>query len=539
LVKRQIKRIIPLLLIFSLMASLLHNNVSYVSALGETKSKSALDYTIFSGSNLDDFSFSCWRSNISGDVYTGGNFNYSGSELYLQGDVDAGKEITTNGWITEIEGRNSYVPVVPMPDLDAIIHENGKPYEVFTGSKTYYQHDIIVNDSIKAEENIDFYGSNFKGTCYVIAGGDINYNINTLNQGVEGDILLYSQNGNIKLNGNDITINGIIYAPNGNVEININTFTLNGRIIADSVTFSGSQFNVHGRPGDLDFVKKKAIVKTYTSDEDFLEGDMYRVSIAIPDQLILAENEGIVTPLGHRLNEEIQDGNGFIIKAITDNKVLMPYNDNLSLANGLSGFGEEDLPIPIYGYVREGSWSVIYDSEEEGTPWLSVYWNGRLWGDSKINVYASVSEDGENYGDEIEVKNYDELKEMVGRYIKLDVYMMVSSDGRSPELFDITICGGEEVDLSYTNQPPKVRVVTDGKTKVNDPLDISAVISDDDLLSDINILWSCDSSDLIIDDISALYTTVVAQKAGTYELICSVNDGEYTVSDRVIIIVEE
>ena len=31
--------------------------------------------------------------------------------------------------------------------------------------------------------------------------------------------------GDIKISGNDITINGILYAPNGNVELNVNTFT--------------------------------------------------------------------------------------------------------------------------------------------------------------------------------------------------------------------------------------------------------------------------------------------------------------------------
>ena len=275
--KRKAKvRAIALLLIVAITASMIPENFLYAFAetkeTNPTETKTALDYTIFSASKKDDFNLSCWKANIRGDLYTGGNFNYSGSELYIQGDVDAGDAITTDGWKTEIQGRNSNAQAVAMPDLDEIIHENAEDYEYFEGSKKYNQNDIIIEQSIKAEDNINFNGSNFKGNSYIIAGGDINYNINTLNKQVDSNVLFYSQNGDIKISGNDITINGILYAPNGNVELNVNTFTLNGRIIANSLTFSGSQFNVKGSPEDLDLIKK-GIVKTYTTDED-LTGDL-------------------------------------------------------------------------------------------------------------------------------------------------------------------------------------------------------------------------------------------------------------------------
>ena len=199
----------------------------------------------------------------------------------------------------------------------------------------------------------------------------------------------------------------------------------------------------------------------------------------------------------------------------------------------------EDISIPISRYVEEGSWSVTFDSQEEETQWLSIYWNSMLPGDSKINVYASVSEDGINFEEEKAVENYEDLTELKGRYIKLDLDMYVSSDGKTPELFDITICGGQEIELSYTNLPPLVNIVTNGITKVNYPLNVRAEIADDGLLSEKTLLWTSDSPDITIANSSALMTTVLAQKPGTYELVCSVNDGEHTSSDTVIITVEE
>lgn len=221
-------RAISILLIITMIAAIIPEGSVYVSAEPEETGKTALDYAIFSGNKKRDFRMSCWKADIKGNVYTGGDFNYSGSELYIHGDVDAGGKIRTNGWKMEIENRNPNTPVVSMPDLDEIIHENAGPYEYFKGSKKYNQKDLIIDKSIKVEDDIKFNSSLFKGNAYIIAGGDINYNVNKLNYQDDSNILLYSQDGDIKISGNDININGIIYAPNGKVELSTNKFTLNG-----------------------------------------------------------------------------------------------------------------------------------------------------------------------------------------------------------------------------------------------------------------------------------------------------------------------
>ncbi|NLL73414.1 MAG: VWA domain-containing protein, partial [Clostridiales bacterium] len=340
--KRSIKKSIAVLLIIAIVAGMIPESLLYASAEEVETTKTALDYTIFSGSKRDDFSFSCWRSNIWGDVYTGGSFNYSGSELYIHGNVDAGGVINTSGWKTEIKNRNSNASTIPMPDLDNIIHENAQPFDYIRGSRSYNENDIIINESIKIEDDINFSGSNFMGACYIIAGGDINYNVNTLNQQIDNKVLIYSQDGNIRISGNDITINGILYAPNGSVELNVNTFNLNGRIIADRVTFSGSQFNVKGDSQDLDLIKNKAITKTYTSDQDFLTGELNGLSLSVPNQLILGDK--IDNPLQgeEKVYGNIEESNGLKITSVTDKKILMPNNEDLLLTYGLSGFGEEE-----------------------------------------------------------------------------------------------------------------------------------------------------------------------------------------------------
>ena len=55
-------------------------------------------------------------------------------------------------------------------------------------SKKYNQNDIIIEQSIKAEDNINLMDRILKGNSYIIAGGDINYNINTLNKQVDSNV---------------------------------------------------------------------------------------------------------------------------------------------------------------------------------------------------------------------------------------------------------------------------------------------------------------------------------------------------------------
>lgn len=54
------------------------------------------DYAVFSKNSSQELCLYGWKSNFTGNIYTGSNFRYSGSEFYVNGRIDAVGEIYTN-----------------------------------------------------------------------------------------------------------------------------------------------------------------------------------------------------------------------------------------------------------------------------------------------------------------------------------------------------------------------------------------------------------------------------------------------------------
>ncbi|MGN0144930.1 MAG: cell adhesion protein [Clostridium sp.] len=212
-------------------------------------------YTIYSGSNDNDLIFGGWKNTINGNVYSGKNILGSCSELYINGDADAASKITTAGWKSEISTTNASVKAPELPDFDTIILDSAGDYEEYDTNLDYNSDAVFIDKSIRSNGSIRFGDTSLSGNCYIIAKNDIKYDINTLNKNNNNKIVLYSENGDIVINGSDIEINGLLYAPHGNIIFNVNNLTVNGRIIADNVKFNGSQINVTGSDEDWDILK--------------------------------------------------------------------------------------------------------------------------------------------------------------------------------------------------------------------------------------------------------------------------------------------
>jgi hypothetical protein len=56
------------------------------------------NYALYSGSKTQLLNPYGWKSSFKGDVYTGNKFNYGGSELYIDGSLNAVQSIVINGW---------------------------------------------------------------------------------------------------------------------------------------------------------------------------------------------------------------------------------------------------------------------------------------------------------------------------------------------------------------------------------------------------------------------------------------------------------
>ncbi|MBR2523167.1 MAG: hypothetical protein IKE53_01860 [Clostridiales bacterium] len=162
-----------------------------------------------------------WKSYITGDVYSGKDFSYQGSELYMTGYARTVGQVLPAGWTTSMTGSEEGIDPISMPQWgDTILARMADEGE--------------DTNIIYSENNITIDATNYETT-------------------IEPTVI-YSSNGDITIIGNEITINGLIYAPNGKVTINANNATVNGRIVANEVLYNGSILTITASDTDLDFI---------------------------------------------------------------------------------------------------------------------------------------------------------------------------------------------------------------------------------------------------------------------------------------------
>lgn len=184
-------------------------------------------YAIFAASKNSDFTFSGWKSTIVGDIYTGKDFVYQGSELYMDGYVRTAGTIRTSGWKINMTGSEKHIAPLTIPDWSAAIKAKENELPAISKTSLTSQDKVVANGYYYTKGDLSINGTDFTGDAVIIAKGNITYNVDSLNAG-SGRVLLYSENGNITINGTKIGINGILYAPKGKVSINANEVTLNG-----------------------------------------------------------------------------------------------------------------------------------------------------------------------------------------------------------------------------------------------------------------------------------------------------------------------
>jgi Predicted solute binding protein len=241
-------------------------------------------YAIFAGSATDDFTFQGWKSNITGDIYSGRDFLYQGSELYLDGYARTVGAVNPSGWITNMTGAEEHIAPLAIPDWSESIYAKEDLLPEITETSFTSQTSIVANGYYYTEDDLAISSTDFTGDAVIVAKGDITYNVDSLNsdEEFEGRVLLYSEEGNIELNGTEIEINGILYAPNGRISINAYDTTINGRIVADQFSYSGSILNVTADPSDLQLVMDLPTVKVTASCDEADVGDEVYYTIEIP-----------------------------------------------------------------------------------------------------------------------------------------------------------------------------------------------------------------------------------------------------------------
>ncbi|QEH67729.1 RHS repeat-associated core domain-containing protein [Cellulosilyticum sp. WCF-2] len=201
-----------------------------------------LKYALFAAHPSNGLTLSGWKCNVIGDIYTGNDFKSQVSELYVTGSIDTTGSAIIAGWKKEVDAVNEKVESLEMPDLEDAILEAAGECRVYDEGISYIKDQNIIEQAIKVNGDVDISGTTFKGNCTIIAKGNINYNVMSFSG--EGSVCLYSEEGNITINGSQIQVNGLLYAPNGKVTINTYDTTLRGAIYADDILLNGSVLNV-------------------------------------------------------------------------------------------------------------------------------------------------------------------------------------------------------------------------------------------------------------------------------------------------------
>lgn len=193
-------------------------------------------------SNSADLSLSGYLINICGNIYTGGNFLCQSSELNISGSLVSGGNVDVSTYLTGITDIRENVTGISMPVWEDDILANETNMDVLT-SEALVSQDSLVNDGYYfSNDAIEINAASFGGRTIIVSEESITVNVDSF-VGSE-EVILYSRNGNITINGNHIEFNGLLYAPNGCISLNACDVIIQGSLVSDSFVFSGTTLNI-------------------------------------------------------------------------------------------------------------------------------------------------------------------------------------------------------------------------------------------------------------------------------------------------------
>lgn len=218
-----------------------------------------LNYALFTSTDEDN-SFGTCRTEVNGDVRTNGGFCFQGTVLKVTGTVTSASGCAIDTCSTYSSCRvgdiEEYSSKLDMPDLRTELRDRILcDANVMEGDVTYKADYMPLEKPIYTNGNLFLKGTTFRGSGIVGAKGNVEYDACYLGTPQNSKLFLYSETGDITINGSDVNMNAFIYAPEGCVYINANQFYLNGRIIAKKICVEGSFIEINATPSDFDLIK--------------------------------------------------------------------------------------------------------------------------------------------------------------------------------------------------------------------------------------------------------------------------------------------
>ena len=175
------------------------------------------------------------------------NFCVNGN-ISTNGTISAGQNFNVNG--EKKEHANE-----AMPDLTKNINEKFFAENVDVKAENYKNEDVNIN----MESPLDVKGkAEFKGNIKLASGvkamGDIVLSGGVLNN---DNTVLFSENGSININSENVSLTGLIYAPKGNIVIESKSLNLNSVVmIANKITLNAPNININNSASMAKFVQE-------------------------------------------------------------------------------------------------------------------------------------------------------------------------------------------------------------------------------------------------------------------------------------------
>lgn len=181
-----------------------------------------------------------------------------------------------------------------------------------------------------------------------------------------------------------------------------------------------------------------------------------------------------------------------------------------------------DVVAGADGAAESGSWhSAVYDSGRENCSWSLVSWNADYPGNALMNVYLSVSEDGQHFSEFVKVQNHQSLTGLNGRYLQVRVEMERSEDGGAPSLYDLTVYAldGQEPDFALVGSRASIRC--GGSAVVGQSVSaVLDIVSDNACVESIN--WAVSGAGAVITGDTQLLKYITFSQPGEYTLTAHV-----------------
>ena len=217
----------------------------------------------------DDAIFNVEQAVVDGNIYAHDNIDFYGSKsmkvngfAYSKGSVDDSIEAD------ESEDISGY----KVPDFSAAIEKNAKYEQIFDSDIEISSTELDVTEGVCVNGKLKLDEVTLVGGGYITADKTIKCNLIQSEDTVDNYAVIYSKDGDIIINGSELTINGIIYAPNGNVIFNVKNLTVNGGVYAENVEFNGTTLNLN-KTENYNFLVTEKLTVDAGEDREVYVGD--------------------------------------------------------------------------------------------------------------------------------------------------------------------------------------------------------------------------------------------------------------------------